>query len=475
MIRRLLRDRSGSAATFIAAAAVVLTGAVGLATDTARGYLVKARLSQALDAAALAGGRAMFSADRDADIRMFFDANFPAGFLGAAVTGPSIEVDADSEVLTLQASASVPTTFLRVLGKHSFSVRAATEVTRQTQLLDVVLSIDMSGSMTWSAGGQTRIQAARTAAVDLVNILFGQDSLKSLLKIGVVPWNAKVNVTRNGVAFSAAATAVETVPGFINPVNGTLQTALYFANNSPVPLLFPPPSGWRGCVYARYLNNASSADDADVVEGEMTIPGGAQWLGWQPVGPEGEPTPSFFTRCSSAVSSSECTPCLAHGITALQNTKQAVVDAIGQLTSPNGETNVPEGLAWAWRVLTAAAPFTEADPNPIGQRQQAIVLITDGENVGNSGDAYKGVFGVGAAARPALDARLRVLAANIKAAGVKIYAIQFANNNTSMQELLKEVASSPDPPFYNYAPDAATLQQIFHEVANNLSELRLSK
>jgi hypothetical protein len=32
-----------------------------------------------------------------------------------------------------------------------------------------------------------------------------------------------------------------------------------------------------------------------------------------------------------------------------------------------------------------------------------------------------------------------------------------------------------DGEHYHYAPDAATLSQVFREVANNLTELRLSK
>ena len=79
------RDEKGAVAILVAVAAIPLIAALGLATDTARGYIVKARLSQALDAAALAGGKNMFGADRDADIEMFFDANFPPGFMGATV------------------------------------------------------------------------------------------------------------------------------------------------------------------------------------------------------------------------------------------------------------------------------------------------------------------------------------------------------------------------------------------------------
>jgi len=133
------------------------------------------------------------------------------------------------------------------------------------------------------------------------------------------------------------------------------------------------------------------------------------------------------------------------------------------------------GLAWASRVLSPTSPFTEADPNPPGRRTQAIVLLTDGENYGGVGDGYKTQFGYGSSAQAGgQDQRLRDVAAAIKAQGILIYAIQFANTSGDLAELMKDVASGREPPFYNAAPTAAELQQIFREVANDLSQLRLS-
>ena len=71
--------------------------------------------------------------------------------------------------------------------------------------------------------------------------------------------------------------------------------------------------------------------------------------------------------------------------------------------------------------------------------------------------------------------RLKLLAANIKAAGVEIYTIHFANSGGPQQSLMREIASGPDAPYYHYAPDGSTLQTVFQEVAKHLSELRLSK
>ena len=62
-----------------------LIGAAGLAFDAGRGYMVNARLSQAVDAAALAGGRSLTiggGGDYAAQITKYFDANFPARLHG---------------------------------------------------------------------------------------------------------------------------------------------------------------------------------------------------------------------------------------------------------------------------------------------------------------------------------------------------------------------------------------------------------
>jgi len=129
----------------------------------------------------------------------------------------------------------------------------------------------------------------------------------------------------------------------------------------------------------------------------------------------------------------------------------------------------------AWRVLKPSAPFTEAIPDPPYRRQQAILLLTDGQNVGGSGDGYKAVWGTGSAAYDEMNSRLLTLAGNVKADGVIVYVIQFANDDEDLKNLLKQVASGPDAPYYHLAQGAAELQTVFREVANHLTELRLSK
>ena len=397
-------NRRGAVAAFIAAAIIPLVGALGLATDTARGYMVRAKLGEALDAAALAGGKNIFSANRDADINMYFDANFPAGWMQANVDGPIITVNDDKTVLHLAATATIPTTFMRVLGFQTMTIAAETEVTRQVDMLDLVITIDMSGSM-----GQpmTKIAAARDAANSLVDILYGSNTVSptftvdgtvyNLLNIGLVTWNHKANVKTNGAAaYNPALTTTTTVPAFTNPVTGAAnQTLIYHVNNSEVPLLKAPAAGWAGCVYARYYGDADNTNDADLYRGDVTL-NGKVWHAWYPIDPlEGEPVsgnytssgngsgwnntakscqgaywndqkndpdkptavanqPAWWQRAAPTIDTApnnDCAACLSHGITPLNSVKATIHDAINALTTPAGNTNIPTGLAWAWEVL----------------------------------------------------------------------------------------------------------------------------
>ena len=220
-------DARGAVALLVGAGIVAFVGFVGLATDAARGYMVKSKLSEALDAAGLAGGKAINSPTRDADIAMFFNANFPAGFTGAQIDGPTFSVHPTNTVVTVQASATIDTTFTPVLGFDHLTVSSETEITRETQLLEVVIALDMSGSMTEYLNGKTKIKWARDSATDLVNILFGNQTTSDLLKIGLVPWNSKVNVTYDGSTYDSTKTTTQSVPSFKNPLTGANQSTLW--------------------------------------------------------------------------------------------------------------------------------------------------------------------------------------------------------------------------------------------------------
>src|SRR5690606_7680807 len=59
--------------------------------------------------------------------------------------------------------------------------------------------------------------------------------------------------------------------------------------------------------------------------------------------------------------------------------KKTITDAIDAMES-NGGTNVPEGIAWGWRVVSGGAPFAEGRPDSEKGNDKVVIVLTDGEN-----------------------------------------------------------------------------------------------
>ena len=110
---------------------------IGLAVDAGTMYVIKGRLSSAVDAAALAAGRsvnlantvAAASAAATTTATQFFNANFASGYLGTGtmnLTTPTFtqEVDANGNpngILDIAVTASVPapTYFMQIFGSEN--------------------------------------------------------------------------------------------------------------------------------------------------------------------------------------------------------------------------------------------------------------------------------------------------------------------------------------------------------------------
>lgn len=76
--------------------------------------------------------------------------------------------------------------------------------------------------------------------------------------------------------------------------------------------------------------------------------------------------------------------CTTNPITPLKDVSKAdglktIKDAIDAM-APTGNTNVPEGTAWGWRVVSSGAPFTEGRLDTEKGNDKVIIVLTDGAN-----------------------------------------------------------------------------------------------
>lgn len=177
MTRQRARRDKGFALVYMAVFLTFLLVATGLAVDGGRAYVVKAQLTKAVDGAALSAARNLNSGNPRGEAERIFRANFPNGYMGvSSVTDPAIDPDffdlttiaaTGVNVVTVRASAVVPTTFMRLANFQQVTVSSSGEA--QRRMVDLSLVLDVSGSI----GSQW--PAVRDAAREFINA-FDEDA-----------------------------------------------------------------------------------------------------------------------------------------------------------------------------------------------------------------------------------------------------------------------------------------------------------
>ena len=214
-LQKLRADTTGNTLAMAAAAIFPIIGVIGGGVDIGRGYMAKARLQQACDAGALAARRSMtadtISPTDQAIGRQFFDFNFPEGTFG---TDPFVQVNGEdnprfvngTEARTVSgyAETTIPTALMRVFGNDTMEIKVSCTTRLDVGNVDVMMVLDLSGSMDWKADGSTttvesekRIFGLRNAVKDFYGTLGtggGGGAVNNQIRYGFANYNSQVNV-----------------------------------------------------------------------------------------------------------------------------------------------------------------------------------------------------------------------------------------------------------------------------------------
>jgi Flp pilus assembly protein TadG len=120
----------------------------GLAVDVGRGYLLKAQLSRAVDAAALAAARSLREGRSTAQARAVAVAaanGVQAGVHRATFSLSFGTNEAEEETVSVTASQPTPTLLMRLVGHEEMAVQSA--AVAAIPPVDLVLVLDQSGSL----------------------------------------------------------------------------------------------------------------------------------------------------------------------------------------------------------------------------------------------------------------------------------------------------------------------------------------
>jgi Flp pilus assembly protein TadG len=168
VLRRLSKRCDGNVALIFGLAAIPVIIAAGIAFDTGRAHMVKVRLGAALDAAALAVGSQTneTSAQLTTDLENFFYNNYCKSVPGgSSVTQCATTVAGETNVtvqpttsitaatVTYQAQATVPMTFMQLVGFTPITVSVTAQTTKFPGM-EIALVLDNTGSMLCNSAAQ---------------------------------------------------------------------------------------------------------------------------------------------------------------------------------------------------------------------------------------------------------------------------------------------------------------------------------
>ena len=150
----------------------------------------------------------------------------------------------------------------------------------------------------------------------------------------------------------------------------------------------------------------------------------------------------------------------------LTNNLSQVKSTINALAA-RGNTYMPSGLVWGWRALDGGQPLPSRAPSGITETDRVLVLMTDGQNTkSKTGNFHNGNNSAEA------DNTTRTLCTNIKREDITVFTIAYDVSDNTTKSLIRQCASS-NAMFFD-ADNAKDLDEAFQEIAENLSNLRIT-
>lgn len=199
---RLARDTSGNTLAMMAAALLPLLGIIGGGVDMSRAYLAQSRLQQACDAGVLAARKRLGSDVSEAipaevaEIgQRFFNLNFRDGNYGTENRDFQLYLEEDFSI-SGEASVTVPTAVMNVFGYDEINIDVACEAVLSFQNLDLMMALDVTGSMRHTNLGDSmsRIDSMKQVIRDFHAEIEGNKAPGIRIRYGFVPYATNVNV-----------------------------------------------------------------------------------------------------------------------------------------------------------------------------------------------------------------------------------------------------------------------------------------
>lgn len=412
----MIADRRAGVVVMFACAAAVLTMCAGLAVDATRLWMLRAKVQQAVDAAALLAAMQINTSDQNTvdwkDVRNLFWVNFSRdvpgngiGYMGATSEGATVEtpVRGDPTLVSVEAKARLPLMFGHLLGMGGeVGVASTKAVAKQGAKVEIALALDitgtMAGNMATSTGGTvTKIQAVKNAVANMLDIVYGPlDSVQDLW-FSVVPFRTSVNVGATHVAWldAAAYGAADWVSQSWRGCVEARGDGFDLKEDSPAVKPFKP-FFWKSTYQAKSYQTCTStgACTTNFYLGDNDWHGGSCGVTDTGTGV----TSGCTTSAYSSLAVGPNLGCPNDAVLPLTDSKNAIKTKVAGLNArTGGSTIIHQGLQWSWLTLSplwqnhwGLGPARNGAARPLayttGNLRKVIVLLSDGQSNWNGND-----------------------------------------------------------------------------------------
>jgi Flp pilus assembly protein TadG len=453
-MREFLADRRGNAAIIFALATVPMVGFVGAAVDYSHASSIKAAMQAAADATALAMSKSagnLTGSQLQTTASDYFKALFTRPEAQSLAVTTTYNTSGGTS-LTVAASANMPTNFMGVMGFKNLAINVTGQAAWGMTRLRVALALDNTGSM----ADDGKITALKSATKSLLSQLKSAAVNNGDVYVSIIPFSKDVNVgatnyNANWIDWNdweddnghdaSTTTCTTTKKGKSGKTTKKCTTSTTWVPDNH--------NTWNGCI-----------TDRDQNYDQLSTP----------------PNPADASLPDSAASTLfpaeqyDSCPLQMMGLSYDWTTMNSLVDQM----YPDGNTNQPIGLAWAWHSLTGIGPLSAPVMDSRYQYTQVIILLSDGLNTEDRWYTNQST----------IDGRMvsstgTGTCANIKAAGIILYTIQVNTGGDPTSTLLQKCASpntaGPVGPKFFLLTSSNQIVSTFNSIGTNLSQLRISK
>jgi Flp pilus assembly protein TadG len=480
--KHLVRFRSndrGAVALIFGLALVPMMGMAGAAIDYSRVSAVRHKATAAADAAALSVVKAKGTFEQRRLIgESVMSANMPLPNPDMDYRFAITQVMKDNAEIGVKVTVSghVKAAMTGIIGVPMIAFATHAEATNgANELTDVVFVLDTTDSMQGN-----RLATLKSSTTSLLTDFEARRGSPDQIRVAIVPFAQYVNIgmTRRKESWMDVPDDYQTP--VVETCADVLETRKVNCRTVTIPAV--PADPHRMCTVdgvqrpcPRAATPARQTEQCDTVRGPAIVRqctrSGGQWFRWTGcVGSRNAPNHTIDGNYGQRIPGLMNTTCGSPVQDWTTNLASARTMINGLTTA--GETYIPSGLVWGWRMLSTQVPFAGRTATAALPVKRYMILVTDGQNTKSvSFPKHDGTSTTQANATTL--AICQNMAAD-KASGIKLYTIAFEVNNAAVKDLLKQCSSLNNGEFFD-AANAAELQSALKDIGGQMTQMRLTK